>query len=161
MKKLRLITAMLTFMAIGVLVTSCGNNPQAPAAYNNQLMKLMNGNQQDMEAMNKAMTLGNFDKAEDLRVNWEKELEGTIKKATSIDGFKGDDNLKNAVVKGLKTYKKMVSVDYKQLIEIRKKADTTLDTKENELLKNINEGFTKAGKTINQAATAFQQKYAK
>jgi len=153
------IIALFFILSIGLLLNSCGNK-QNPADYNNKLMTLMNQNETDMNAMNAAMSTANYNQAEQVRESWARHLANALNEAKDIDGFDGNSDLKNAVVSGLESYRKIVSEDYKQLIVIRSSGDQTQQAKESELLDNINKTFENAGNGINKASSEFEAKFA-
>jgi len=109
--------------------------------------------------MNSALTKGNFQKAEEVRKDWVGSLKQAIKKAEEIGSYNGDDGLQQVAIDGLQSYKKVVVNEYKQLIDIRSRGDSSQADTENKLLRNINQAFTKASETVNQAESIFELKY--
>lgn len=160
MTRLNKIIALFFALTIGLFATSCSNN-QNPADYNNKLMTLMNQNETDMNAMNAAMSAADYNQAEQVRKSWAQHLTDALKEAKDMDEFDGNSDLKNAVVSGLESYRKIVSEDYKQLIVIRSSGDQTQQAKESKLLNNINDAFENAGSNINKASSEFESKFAK
>lgn len=160
-KNIKKIFALL-LLTSGMIFNSCsGNKYQNPAIYNSMLMKLMSSNKEDIRAMNSALTSGNYQKAKQVRKNWERHLKEAIANAEEIVDFKGDYSLQNAIIKGLKKYKQIVANEYKQLIAIRIEGDNSLQNIENKLLKEINQVFTQAVKIVNKAKTDFKIIYIK
>lgn len=155
----KIILSLFTLLGLGLFAVGCSSNHQNLQTYNNKLMTLMNNNSKDMQAMNAAMTSGDYKKAEEVRKTWASHLKDALEQANEIGGYQGDETLQSAIVNGLSTYKKIVTDDYKQLIAIRSKGDSSQQEKENKLLKNINQAFTKAANSINQAASAFISKH--
>lgn len=160
MNNAKTIIAALILISFGTFFTSCGNN-QDPATYNNKLMVLMNNNEKDMTDMNAAMSAGDYKKAESVRQSWLSHLDNAIKEAKDAGNFKGSDDLKNGIVGGLENYRKIVAEDYQQLINIRSKGDSTQQSKESDLLNNINKAFEEAGNTVNKAEADFETKFVK
>jgi hypothetical protein len=137
----------------------------AAKKYNNQLMSLINDNEQDISAMNSAMSGQDFDTAQGVCETWERNIDERIRKVHATESFHGDDSLKNAILKGLQIYRKIVSEDYPMLIELRKDRKTltvgpTLEEvrSEQRLLANINQAFEAAAMLVNNARFAFKQK---
>lgn len=73
-----------------------------------------------------------------------------------IGDFNGDAGLQNAVLKGLKGYKKIVDQDYPKLIDIRKnnKEDVRV---EQTALENINKAFENMANGVNEASNNFEK----
>jgi hypothetical protein len=147
-----------TVLTTGAAICGCGARQDA-AAYNNRLMTLMNANEQDMTAMNTAMTAHDYRKAEQVRKDWVQDLSDALRQAMATESFRGDDSLKAAVVGGLTAYRKIVSQDYRELIAARTANDSAAAAREPGLLSRINDGFERAGSAINEAADRFQESY--
>ncbi len=160
MKKTNPYATFFAALLLGFLITSC-SNPN-PVEYNNELMTLMNDNEKDMNAMNVAMSTGDYTKAETVRSTWAKNLDNAIGKVSKIKAIKNDEGLKSAVEEGLKQYKKIASQDYVKLIELRTKekgGDASLQPQIQSVLHTINNGFETIGATVNKAGDAFAQKH--
>lgn len=138
---------------------SCSQGAQNLKTYHNNLMRLLNQNSKDMQAMNAAMTNGDFEKAEEVRQTWAQHLKSAIAQTDEMPAFKGDDTFKNVVLEGLKSYRDIVQNAYVDLIKIRKTGDGSSAIKEADLLKKINQTFSKTAQTINQAAVNFRTKH--
>src|SRR5699024_5635487 len=150
----------LLLLTAGIVVAGCsGNAYQNYTAYNSELMKLIKSNKENIRAMNSVMTKGDYQKAEEVRKTWEKYLNQAIKKAKEIGSFNGDSGLQQAIIEGLKGYRKVVANEYKQLIDIRSQANSSQPAKESKLLKNINQAFTKATEEVNRTVSTFEVTY--
>lgn len=77
-----------------------------------------------------------------------------------IGDFNGDAQFQNAVLNGLKGYKKIVTDDYPKLIDLRKK-NTQDPAAEELLLNNINNAFQNMVENVNQASDKFERDYNK
>jgi hypothetical protein len=149
---------LVTVLASAAVISGCGAHQDA-AAYNNRLMTLMNANEQDMTAMNTAMTARDYRKAEQIREDWERDLANALDQAKTTESFRGDDTLKTAIVDGLTIYRKIVSEDYKELIAARAGKESSGAARQSALLTRINDGFERAGSSINEAADRFQESH--
>ncbi len=133
-----------------------------PVEYNNKLMTIMNNNEKEMIAMNAAMNSQDYTKAESVRNTWQQKLEKSISEVEKMDALKDDAGLKAAVAEGLKGYKQIAEVDYKNLIELRTKekaGDSTVQSQILSVLEKMNNQFEVLGNKINQAGTAFENKF--
>jgi Zn-dependent alcohol dehydrogenase len=138
---------------------SCGQKKDA-VAYNNELMTIINSEEAHISEMNSAMQSKKYDEAEKVAMKWDEAVKEDIKKVEKIGDFNGDDQLQQAILKGLKGYGKIVSEDYPKLINIRK--STTQDpVVEQELLDNINKAFEDMANGVNVASDKFEKDYAK
>lgn len=138
---------------------SCGQKKDA-VAYNNELMTIINSEEVHISEMNSAMQLKKYDEAEKVALKWDQAVKEDIKKVEKIGDFNGDDQLQQAILKGLKGYGKIVSEDYPKLINIRK--STTQDpVVEQGLLDNINKAFEDMANGVNVASDKFEKDYAK
>ncbi|RPE12594.1 hypothetical protein EGT74_03320 [Chitinophaga lutea] len=159
MKKLKTMIALFSV----ALFASCGTAPN-PVEYNNKLMTLMNGNEKNMNAMNEAMTGGDYTKAEAVRKTWADELGKSIGEVDKLPAIKDDAGLKSAVAEGLKGYKKIADESYKTLIDLRTKekgGDTTVQPQIQATLNTINSSFDAIGEKINKASNEFEKKFSK
>jgi hypothetical protein len=137
----------------------------AAKKYNNRLMMLINDNEQDIAAMNTAMASQNYVQAQQVCETWESHLNERIRQVAAAESFHGDDALKNAILKGLQVYRKIVTEDYPMLIDLRSGwkqltvGPTLEDTRlEARLLAKINDAFETAAMLVNNAREAFKQK---
>lgn len=155
----------IAFIAVFVSVfVFVGCSSPDPVAYNNKLMTVMNNNEKEMIAMNTAMTSQDYTKAEAVRNIWQQKLEKSIKEVEGMASLKDDAGLKAAVAEGLKTYKQIAEVDYKNLIELRtkeKKGDTTVQSQINTVLEKMNNQFEVIAMKINVAGDKFENKFSK
>lgn len=156
MKKLFLKGIVLSSLLV---MMSC-NEKKDPVQYNNEIVTVINGSDKHMTDMNSAMQSKDYDKAEKVRVEWEKAIDQDIKKMEDIGDFNGDAQLQNAVLNGLKGYKKIVADDYPKLIDLRKK-NTQDPAAEQLLLNNINNAFENMAENVNQASDKFERDYNK
>lgn len=156
MKKLFLKGIVLSSLLV---MMSC-NGKKNPEQYNNEIITVINGSDKHMTDMNSAMQSKDYDKAEKVRVEWEKAIDQDIKKMEDIGDFNGDAQLQNAVLNGLKGYKKIVTDDYPKLIDLRKK-NTQDPAAEELLLNNINNAFQNMAENVNQASDKFERDYNK
>jgi len=145
-------------MYSAMFIVACGEKKD-PATYNNELITIINDNEKNITEMNAAMTSEDYAKAGEVRKGWESKLEEQIKKVAELGDFNGDEGMQKGVLNGLKAYQKIVKEDYVKLIDIRssKKEDPT---GEQEALDHINSAFETAANEVNEAATAFEKKYA-
>ncbi|QBQ40540.1 LIC11966 family surface protein [Sphingobacterium psychroaquaticum] len=148
----------ITLMVL-LTVMSCGASKD-PVEYNNAVITVINGSGAYIGKMNAAMESKNYDEAEKVRVDWAKAVDADIKKMEEIGDFNGDAGLQNAVLKGLKGYKKIVDQDYPKLIDIRKnnKEDVRV---EQTALENINKAFENMANGVNEASNNFEKTYKK
>jgi len=138
---------------------SCGQKKDA-VAYNNELMTIINSEEVHISEMNSAMQSKKYDEAEKVALKWDQAVKEDIKKVEKIGDFNGDDQVQQAILKGLKGYGKIVSEDYPKLINIRK--STTQDpVVEQGLLDNINKAFEDMANGVNVASDKFEKDYAK
>ncbi|MCW2263957.1 MULTISPECIES: LIC11966 family surface protein [Sphingobacterium] len=138
---------------------SCGQKKDA-VAYNNELMTIINSEEVHISEMNSAMQSKKYDEAGKVALKWDQAVKEDIKKVEKIGDFNGDDQLQQAILKGLKGYGKIVSEDYPKLINIRK--STTQDpVVEQGLLDNINKAFEDMANGVNVASDKFEKDYAK
>ena len=144
----------LAALVVSFSLISCGKTD--PAQYNNKMMTIINSSQKDIENMNTAMISKDFSKAEEVRTTWEKNLENSIKEVEDIGDFNGSSTFKDAVLKSMNEYKKVVTGDYKTLIAIRKSGDVSKATEEEKVLNTINTTLENAGNSLNTAASAFE-----
>lgn len=149
-------------LMMGILsLTSCGGGGNSdPAAYNNEIITVINGSETNINEMNTAMAGSDYAKAEEVRVKWDKQLDADIKKVENLGDFKGDAKFQTAVLTGLMGYKKIVTESYPKLIEIRKN-NTGDPATENKLLNEINDAFQNMSNGVNQASAEFESKYKK
>ncbi|MBE8712164.1 LIC11966 family surface protein [Sphingobacterium hungaricum] len=155
-----LIASGLSLIAM-LLIVGCGSNEKrTPQEYNNELMTIINGNEQEISKMNAAMTASNYDQATIVQKEWSAAVDRDIKKVDSIGAYKDDKQLQEAVWDGLKGYKKIVNEDYPKLIEIRK-SNLTDPTGEQQALENINAAFENMANKVNVASDAFEAKHVK
>lgn len=124
---------LLGSLIIGTLsLVSCGGSGNSdPAAYNNEIITVINGSETNISEMNTAMAGSDYVKAEEVRGKWDKQLDADIKKVENLGDFKGDASFQTAVLTGLKGYKKIVTESYPKLIEIRKIKPLILPLKTN------------------------------
>ena len=93
MKTLKIITLVDTFklynmnkkfllgsFIIGMLsLTSCGGSGNSdPAAYNNEIITVINGSETNISEMNAAMASSDYAKAEEIRGKWYKDIISNI-----------------------------------------------------------------------------------
>ena len=149
-------------LVIGLsVITGCKQVHQDPLDYNNSLIKVLDKNTRDMQAMNSAMTSGDYHKAADVRKAWIRHLEKAQDKVKSLGGYNGDQSFQKTVLNGLKRYKKIVAGEYAQLISIRREGLKDQSDLEREVLTKINETFTQVGNTIDREETDFDAQYGK
>lgn len=163
MKPTKLIASFFTLTFLILLISSCGGSGD-PATYNNKLMELVNSNEQHINAMNQAMNTKDYKKAEEVRKGWETDLTKNIEAAGKAGDFKGNSDFEKAVVNGLNAYKKIVTQDYKSLIELRsnQKGDAVSSaSSETALLDNINKTLEETANGLNKASADFETKFAK
>ncbi|MEH6305770.1 hypothetical protein RYH73_08950 [Olivibacter sp. CPCC 100613] len=134
------------------------SQPKDPAAYNNELMTVINDNEKHITDMNTAMTAADYGKASEVRKAWETSLSEQIAKVEKAGDFDGDDGLQKGILSGLKAYQKIVTDDYPKLIDIRTNKKEDPQT-EQQLLENINNAFETAANDVNKAATDFESKH--
>lgn len=144
----------IAMVAITLSLISCST--KSASEYNNKMMEIINASTEDMAKMNEAMTSKNWTKAEEVRNLWDKNLEKSISDVESQGDFNGDSTFKDAVLKAMNSYKKIVTEDYKKLIEIRKSGDTSKQKEEETALNNINKALEDSANELNQASTAFE-----
>lgn len=138
---------------------SCGGKKD-PVAYNNELMTVINSEEAHINEMNSAMQSKKYDEAEKVALKWDEAVKEDIKKIEKIGDFNGDDQLQQAILKGLKGYGKIVTDDYPKLIAIRK-SSTQDPVAEQRLLDNINKAFEDMATGVNVASDKFEKDYAK
>ncbi|MCL4641839.1 MULTISPECIES: LIC11966 family surface protein [Olivibacter] len=136
------------------------SQPKDPAAYNNELMTVINDNEKHINDMNAAMTAADYSKASEVRKAWETSLSEQIAKVEKAGDFNGDEVLQKGILSGLKAYQKIVTDDYPKLIDIRANKKEDPQT-EQQLLENINNAFETAANDVNKASNDFESKYAK
>lgn len=76
MKKLFLKGIVLSSLLV---MMSC-NGKKNPEQYNNEVITVINGSDKHMTDMNSAMQSKDYDKAEKVRVEWEKAIDQDIKR---------------------------------------------------------------------------------
>jgi hypothetical protein len=157
--KMKNVTTALFFLVI-VVAASCGGS-QDPVAYNNKLMVMMNDNEKNINNMNSAMSSADYKKAEEVRIAWEADLSKTIETAEKTGSYDGSNDYRDAILKGLNTYKKIVTTDYKELIAIRAAGNPSQTDKETTLLNNINDILQKTADDANKASADFEKKLSK
>lgn len=137
---------------------SCGKKDAV--TYNNELMTIINSEEAHISEMNSAMQSKKYDEAEKVARKWDDAVKEDIKKVEKIGDFNGDDQLQQAILKGLKGYGKIVKEDYPKLITIRKSSiqDPVV---EQGLLENINQAFENMANGVNVASDKFEKDYAK
>lgn len=150
MKKI-IVPAALAIMAL--IMVSCGGKKD-PVAYNNEVITVINGHEKHINDMNTAMTNADYDAASKVQEEWKKSIDSDIEKTEKIGDFNGDDKLQQAVLEGLRGYKKIVEDDYPKLIDIRKNNNGDIET-ERSLLNNINDAFEKMANGVNKASDQF------
>lgn len=138
---------------------SCGEKKD-PVAYNNELMTVINSEEAHINEMNRAMQSKKYDEAEKVALKWDDAVKEDIKKIEKIGDFNGDDQLQQAILKGLKGYGKIVTDDYPKLIAIRKSSAQD-PVAEQRLLDNINKAFEDMANGVNVASDKFEKDYAK
>ncbi len=142
-------------LAIAVVLSAVGcGGKKDPVTYNNEVITVINGNEKHINDMNAAMGNRDYEAASKAREEWEKSILEDIEKIEKIGDFNGDDNLQQAVLTGLKGYKKIVEEDYPKLIDIRKNDSGDAET-EKTLLDNINDAFEKMANGVNEASNRF------
>ncbi len=139
---------------------SCGGSKD-PVAYNNAIISVINASEKQVILMNEAMNAADYTKAEEVRVGWEKSVNEDIQKVEDLGDFNGDAAFQQAVLNGLKGYKKIVTDDYPKLIEIRKTGTPADAEKEAQLLDNINAAFEEMANGVNEASDKFEEAYKK
>ncbi len=149
-----------TFVILPLLIMiGCGTKKD-PIQYNNDLMTVINGSEKHITDMNSAMQSNDYEQAEKVQKEWYDSVSKDIKKVEDIGDFNGDANLQNAILTGLKGYKKIVEDDYPKLIELRKnKVENPAN--EEKLLNNINQAFEVMANGVNKASSKFEKDYAK
>lgn len=145
--------ASIAVLSIVFSTIGCGSKKD-PVEYNNEVITIINGSEKHINEMNAAMINKNYDEATKIQEEWKKAVDEDIKKMEKIGDFNGDDQLQQAVLAGLKGYKKIVEEDYPKLIDIRKDNTADIDT-ERVLLDNINDAFEKMANGVNQASNQF------
>lgn len=143
-----------------IFLASCGGSKD-PVAYNNAIISVINGSERQVTLMNEAMNAADYAKAEEVRLGWEKSVNEDINKVEDLGDFNGDAAFQQAVLNGLKGYKKIVTEDYVKLIDIRKNGTAADAEKEAQLLDNINAAFEDMAKGVNEASDKFEQAYKK
>ncbi len=143
-----------------IFLASCGGSKD-PVAYNNAIISVINGSERQVTLMNEAMNAADYAKAEEVRLGWEKSVNEDINKVEDLGDFNGDAAFQQAVLNGLKGYKKIVTEDYVKLIDIRKNGTAADAEKEAQLLDNINAAFEDMAKGVNAASDKFEQDYKK
>ncbi|WP_437922201.1 LIC11966 family surface protein [Sphingobacterium sp. LRF_L2] len=157
-----MIKTVLASIAIFTLVSlsSCGSKKD-PVEYNNAIITVINGSEKHVTDMNRAMNAADYNKAEEVRIIWEKSIHEDIKKVEDLGDFNGDDGFQKAVLNGLNGYKKIVTEDYPKLIAIRKENQLVETDEEAGLLSNINKAFENMARGVNEASDKFEKSYAK
>ncbi|WP_270087605.1 LIC11966 family surface protein [Sphingobacterium sp. SYP-B4668] len=149
-----------TFVILPLLIMIACGTKKDPIQYNNDLMTVINGSEKHITDMNTAMQSNNYEQAEKVQKEWYDSVSKDIKKVEDIGDFNGDANLQNAILTGLKGYKKIVEDDYPKLIELRKnKVENPAN--EEKLLNNINQAFEVMANGVNKASSKFEKDYAK
>jgi len=155
--------ALMSLLALlSLFIASCGS--QDPADYNNKLMAVINEHTKSMKDMNTAMMSQDYTKAETVRKEWSGKLAQSIAEVDKIKPLSDDEGLRAAIAEGLKGYKKLMDEDYKQLIALRiqeKNGNNAVAPQVDALLEQVNKDFEAIGAKINQAGTAFENKYSK
>lgn len=158
-----LFTCLQTPIIMGLLSSlfglfSSGSLSKEAAAYNNALMTIINSNDIHINDMNIAMISKNYSKAQEVRAQWEEAIAENIEAVDHLGAYNGDTALQQSVLKGLNGYKKIVTSDYPQLIAIRSSGKDD-DRTESILLDNINDAFEYMANGVNEASTAFEERY--
>lgn len=152
----KLISPITVFFVV-LSTIGCGSKKD-PVAYNNEVITIINGSDKHIGEMNMAMTSRNYDEASKIQEAWKKAVNEDIQKMEKIGDFNGDDRLQQAVLTGLKGYKKIVEDDYPKLIGIRKSNPNDIET-EQTLLDNINDAFEKMANGVNRASDQFAREH--
>ncbi|AXR61187.1 LIC11966 family lipoprotein [Leptospira mayottensis] len=163
MKKQYVTTVIATVSYILLLASGCSK--QDPVDYNNKIMEVLNSSinynsaTSDMDGLNITLANDDFTNAENARKAWESKLTSSLDKLKRIGDFKGDSGFKNAGIQAIETYLKVVSKDYKRLIELRAQKDKADQNEIIQISNRINQDFEKAANTLNAASDKFAKEY--
>ena len=126
--------------------------------YNNEIVCITNGCLDEMEEMNDAMDDNDFNRAEEVRLQWIEDLVTFKEEVRNLGAYKGDTSLLEAAIKFFDNYDALMKDGYKTLIQMRLKGLRGTPEEQAQLKKNnaFIQNFTDK---FNEASDVFIERY--
>ena len=126
--------------------------------YNNEIVCITNGCLDEMEEMNEAMDNNDFNRAEEVRLQWIEDLVTFKEEARKLGAYKGDTSLLEAAIKFFDNYDGLMKDGYKTLIQMRLKGLRGTPEEQAQLKKN-NAFIQKFTDKFNEVSDEFIERY--
>ena len=126
--------------------------------YNNEIVCITNGCTDEMAEMNDAMDDNDFNRAEEVRLQWIEDLVTFKEEVRNLGAYKGDTSLLEAAIKYFDNYDALMKDGYKTLIQMRLKGLRGTPEEQAQLKKNnaFIQNFTDK---FNEASDVFIERY--
>jgi hypothetical protein len=159
----KIFATIIGFLFVSTLLVSCGPSADDAIKYNeelvNQQTKIFDKESALIEVISKNMP----EKLDGLCAELSKQIDESISIVEKMDAFDGKTELKDAALKVFKTYKDVVSNEYKSMIAYSKTPDSLYtqedDDKVMELSNKIDEKLNKAIDEFVELQKQFASKY--
>ncbi|GJH40119.1 hypothetical protein RCZ04_06690 [Capnocytophaga sp. HP1101] len=126
--------------------------------YNNEIVCITNGCEDEMEAMNDAMFDEDFNRAEEVRLQWIEDLVAFKDEARKLGAYKGDTSLLEAAIKYFDGFDALMKDGYKTLIQMRLKGLKGTPEEQAQLKKN-NAFMLQLSEEFNAVSDDFIERY--
>ena len=126
--------------------------------YNNEIVCITNGCTDEMAEMNDAMDDNDFNRAEEVRLQWIEDLVTFKEEVRKLGAYKGDTSLLEAAIKFFDNYDALMKDGYKTLIQMRLKGLRGTPEEQAQLKKNnaFIQNFTDK---FNEVSDVFIERY--
>ncbi|WP_315163820.1 hypothetical protein [Capnocytophaga leadbetteri] len=126
--------------------------------YNNEIVCITNGCLDEMDEMNDAMDDNDFNRAEEVRLQWIEDIVAFKEEVHKLGAYKGDTLLLDAAIKFFDNYDVLMKDGYKTLIQMRLKGLRGTPEEQAQLKKN-NAFIQKFTDKFNEASDVFIERY--
>ncbi|MFK8270606.1 LIC11966 family surface protein [Capnocytophaga stomatis] len=126
--------------------------------YNNEIVCITNVTLDNMEEMNEAMDDKDYARAEQVRLEWIKNIPNYIAQVNELGDYNGDDMLKKAAIKYFESFDALMKNGYQKLIAMRL-AGKRGTPEEQAQLKENNNLMQKFADKFNEASDDFLEKH--
>lgn len=126
--------------------------------YNNEIVCITNGCTDEMAEMNDAMDDNDFNRAEEVRLQWIEDLVTFKEEVLKLGAYKGDTSLLEAAIKYFDNYDALMKDGYKTLIQMRLKGLRGTPEEQAQLKKN-NAFIVKTAEDFNAVSDEFIERY--
>ena len=126
--------------------------------YNNEVLCITNITLENMEEMNDAMDDKDYNRAEQIRLEWIKNIPNYIAQVNELGAYKNDPMLQKAAIKYFEWYDDLMREGYQKLISMRLAGKRGTPEEQTQLKEN-NNLMQKLANKFNEISDDFLEKY--